>query len=109
MASAVNNNLLKMTSEEYEKSVSSRWNLISMWKKTVNVFHSLSKYPKYGCYEFTATINSEILSDPMWKNLSNFDILCLIDDGPCFFGGGISSKTSNLEGNLVINGCIYTD
>ena len=108
MASVINNNLLKMTSEE-EKSIYSRWKIISMWKKTVNVFHSLSKYPKYGHYEFTATINSDILSDPIWKNLSNFDILCLIDNGPYFFGGEISSKTSNSEGNLVIDGCIYTD
>lgn len=104
----VANNLLTMTAEE-EKSVSSRWKLISIWKNTVKVFHSLSKYSKYGRYEFTATINSDILSDPVWKNLSNFDILCLIDNGPYFFGGGISSKTSDSEGNLVIDGYIYTD
>lgn len=108
MAAVTNNNLLTMTSEE-GKSVSSRWKLISMWKNTVKVFHSLSKYPKYGHYEFTATINSDILSDPIWKNLSNFDILCLIDNGPWFFGGDISSKKSDSEGNLVIDGYIYTD
>lgn len=108
MASAVNNNLLKMTSEE-EKSVSSRWKLISMWKNTVKVFHSISKYPRYGRYEFTATINSDALSDPIWNNLSDFDILCLVDDGPYFFGGGISSKVFDSKGNLVIEGYVYTD
>lgn len=65
---------------------------------------TIRKFPKYGEYTFEADWNPEFVNNDIFRTLSSNDVLCLMEGGPWFFGGKITSRS-----NSRVSGVVYTD